>query len=74
MMLNVDLLLFLPSMDSGHAARMFTPGPMMSGFRMPGLARLGPREEKEATVGAFFEPITVPLNWREAVGDDDELM
>src|SRR4051812_9539006 len=27
-----------------HAARMFMPGPEMSGFRMPGLALLGPRD------------------------------
>lgn len=31
---------------NGHAARTLTPGPMMSGFKMFGLAWLGPREEK----------------------------
>nr|CAB3495452.1 unnamed protein product [Digitaria exilis] len=43
-----------------HAARMFMPGPVMSGFRIPGLALLGPRDEKKVTVGDGYEPMTVP--------------
>ncbi|GJM97719.1 hypothetical protein PR202_ga14668 [Eleusine coracana subsp. coracana] len=31
---------------NGQAAMMFTPGPMISGLRIPGLAVLGPRDEK----------------------------
>ena len=49
------------SIENGQAAKMFTPGPIMSGFRIPGLIVLGPLEEKEATWGAFgLFPITVP--------------
>lgn len=44
-----------------HAARMFIPGPVMSGFRIPGLALLGPRDEKKVTAGDGYEPIIVPL-------------
>ncbi|TVU31945.1 hypothetical protein EJB05_23657, partial [Eragrostis curvula] len=44
-----------------QAARMFMPGPVMSGFRMPGLALLGPRDEKKVTVGDGYEPMMVPL-------------
>ena len=51
-----------------HAARMFMSGPVMSGFRMPGLALFGPRDEKKATDGAREEPITVPRNVTVAVG------
>jgi hypothetical protein len=53
---------------------MFIPGPVMSGFRMPGLALLGPREEKNATAGAGVDPITVPLNVMLAVGLGVDLM
>nr|CAB3487908.1 unnamed protein product [Digitaria exilis] len=35
----------------GTPARTFTPGPMMSGFKIPRLRLLGPREEKGATIG-----------------------
>ncbi|OAY64549.1 hypothetical protein ACMD2_14352 [Ananas comosus] len=49
----------------GHAATTFRPGPMMSGFRMPGLWRLGPREEKKVTTGAGEVPKLVP--WKEIV-------
>jgi hypothetical protein len=45
-MLNVDFVFLLLSTAYGHAARMSTPGPMMSGFKIPGLAKLGPLEEK----------------------------
>ncbi|KAF4369546.1 hypothetical protein F8388_019415 [Cannabis sativa] len=56
------------SRRNGQAARMLTPGPMMSGFKIPGLARLGPLDEKEATTGAYESPMTVPLNNSVAVG------
>ena len=45
---------------NGHAASTLTPGPVMSGFKMPGLCRLGPREEKEVMAGAGDVPRTVP--------------
>ncbi|CAA7399852.1 unnamed protein product [Spirodela intermedia] len=45
----------------GHAAMMLTPGPVMSGLRIPGLAWLGPREENEATAGDGDVPMSVPL-------------
>ena len=48
-----------PTWD-GHAARILTPGPVMSGFKMPGLCRLGPREENEVMAGAGDVPRTVP--------------
>ncbi|XBJ24525.1 hypothetical protein VPH35_002390 [Triticum aestivum] len=57
-----------------HAASMFMPGPVMSGFRMPGLALLGPRDEKKVTAGAGSAPMTVPLNAMLAVGLAVELM
>jgi hypothetical protein len=47
-MLNGGVVLLLPN-DTGHAARMFNPGPIMSGFRIPGLDLLGPLDENEAT-------------------------
>jgi hypothetical protein len=72
--LNVDFKFVLLSRGTGHAARMLTPGPIMSGFRIPGLAVLGPLEEKEATVGADDSPIIVPLNKIVAVGAELELM
>uniref|UniRef100_A0A0A9BNK8 Uncharacterized protein n=1 Tax=Arundo donax TaxID=35708 RepID=A0A0A9BNK8_ARUDO len=57
-----------------HAARMFIPGPVMSGFRMPGLGLFGPRDEKNATDGAGDEPITVPRKVMVAVGLGVDLM
>lgn len=68
MMLKVDFEFVQLSRGKGHAARMLTPGPMMSGLRMPGLSRLGPLEEKEATVGDNGFPMAVPLNKIAAVG------
>lgn len=56
--LKVDFEFMLLSRGNGHAARIFTPGPIMSGFRMPGLARLGPLDEKEATEGDDRSPKT----------------
>uniref|UniRef100_A0A251UKZ4 Uncharacterized protein n=1 Tax=Helianthus annuus TaxID=4232 RepID=A0A251UKZ4_HELAN len=53
-----------------HAARMSTP--VTSGFRIPGLARLGPREEKEAISGSDFRPTTVPRQRMVAVGEEVE--
>jgi hypothetical protein len=67
-MLKVDFEFVLLSRGNGHAAKMLTPGPMMSGFRIPGLARLGPRDEKEATKGDDESPMTVPLNRIVAIG------
>nr|GLL45885.1 subtilisin-like protease SBT1.1 [Ipomoea trifida] len=51
-MLNVGFESVLFSTETGQAAMMFTPGPTMSGFRIPGLALLGPRDEKKETAGA----------------------
>lgn len=50
------------SRGNGHAAKILTPGPMMSGVRISGLARLGPRDEKDATNGNDGTAMTVPLN------------
>jgi hypothetical protein len=73
-MLNVDFVSVLFSTETGHAARMLTPGPIISGFNMPGLAKLGPLEENEATVGAVLSPILVPRNMIVAVGTCVEFM
>jgi len=35
-----------------HAASMFTPGALMSGFRMFWVSPPGPLDEKDATTGA----------------------
>eukprot|EP00252_Welwitschia_mirabilis_P009333 TRINITY_DN2185_c0_g1_i1.p2 TRINITY_DN2185_c0_g1~~TRINITY_DN2185_c0_g1_i1.p2 ORF type:complete len:215 (+),score=-43.55 TRINITY_DN2185_c0_g1_i1:946-1590(+) len=43
-----------------HAARIFTPGAVKSGFRISGVITLGPRELKAAITGAGFTPICVP--------------
>ncbi|CAA6663390.1 unnamed protein product [Spirodela intermedia] len=51
----------------GHAAMMLTPGPVMSGLRIPGLAWLGPREENEATAGDGDVPMSVPLTKKDTV-------
>ncbi|CAA7406478.1 unnamed protein product [Spirodela intermedia] len=51
----------------GHAARMLTPGATMSGFRIPGLAVLGPLEEKYAIAGVNGPPVTAPLKTMVAV-------
>ncbi|CAB4279732.1 unnamed protein product [Prunus armeniaca] len=40
---------------------MSTPGPMISGFRIPGLAVFGPLDEKVATFGASGSDVA-PLN------------
>ncbi|KVI11593.1 hypothetical protein Ccrd_009997 [Cynara cardunculus var. scolymus] len=73
--LNIgDFVLVLPASGIAHAARMPTPGPIMSGFRIPGLTVFGPREENAATDGAKGSPITVPLNSNAAIGVRVELM
>jgi len=59
---------------NGHAASTLTPGPVMSGFKMPGLRWLGPREEKEVMAGAGDVPRTVPRKKICAVGFAVELM
>ena len=58
----------------GHAARMLTPGPLMSGFRIPGVALLGPLDEKYAMLDVKGPPMTVPLKMIVAVGLDAEAM
>ena len=73
-MLNVDFVFVLLSNGNGHAAKMLTPGPVISGFKMPGLATLGPRDEKEAMAGEKSSPIMVPLNTIVAVGYVVEFM
>lgn len=73
-MLKVDFVFVLFSTDTGHAAKILTPGPIMSGFNIPGLAMLGPLEENEVTSGADGLPITVPLNKIVAVGMEVEFM
>ncbi|KAH0452606.1 hypothetical protein IEQ34_019905 [Dendrobium chrysotoxum] len=41
---------------NGHAAATFTPGPTISGFKIPSFTALGPRPEKSATAGAGDAP------------------
>ena len=43
----------------------------MSGFKIPGLAELGPLEEKTATWGEYDKPKTVPLKVNVAIGDGE---
>lgn len=50
--LNMSLVFVFVSRGKGHASRMLTPGPIMSGIKIPGVAMLGPLEENEATMGA----------------------
>lgn len=57
---NFEFVRYL-SRGKGHAARMLTPGPIISGLRMPGLSKLGPLEEKEATMGDNGFPMIVPF-------------
>ncbi|KAH0470433.1 hypothetical protein IEQ34_000156 [Dendrobium chrysotoxum] len=42
-----------------HAANIFNPGAVISGFKIPGVNKLGPFEENAATRGARLDPITV---------------
>ncbi|PKU63636.1 hypothetical protein MA16_Dca022162 [Dendrobium catenatum] len=44
-----------------QTAKMFTPGASTSGLMIPPFIRLGPREEKDATVGEGVNPNWVPL-------------
>ena len=75
-MLNVGPVLFTVEgpTSKGHAARTLTPGPVMSGFRMPGLARLGPLDENDVIAGAGDVPRMVPLKMKDTVGFDEALM
>ncbi|WVZ20531.1 hypothetical protein V8G54_007853 [Vigna mungo] len=57
-------------MEEGHAARMFNPGAITSGFKISGETGLGPLAEKDATFGAGLTPTLVPLNKMVAVGGD----
>ena len=58
-----------------HAARMSTPGAVMSGLRISGARRFGPRLEKDAILGEEgFLPTTVPWNTIVATGDAFERM
>ena len=43
----------------GQAARLFAPGATTSGIRISRMMWLGPRDEKDATIGARFSPVTV---------------
>ncbi|RWR97941.1 hypothetical protein CKAN_02741400 [Cinnamomum micranthum f. kanehirae] len=58
----------------GHPARTLTPGPMMSGFRIPGLGKLGPRDENDITIGDGDVPKIVPLKRIIAVGERVEFI
>uniref|UniRef100_A0A8R7PIU9 Uncharacterized protein n=1 Tax=Triticum urartu TaxID=4572 RepID=A0A8R7PIU9_TRIUA len=51
----------------GTPASMFTPGPMMSGFRIPRLCRFGPRAEKGAIIGDRGVSNDVPFKMKFAV-------
>ncbi|ERN10468.1 hypothetical protein AMTR_s00420p00013340 [Amborella trichopoda] len=52
----------------GQPATMFTPGPIMSGFRMPGLTMFGPLEVNADTIGAAVFSKTDPMNTTPAFG------
>ena len=45
--------------STGQAARMVAPGATTSGFRISRTTWLGPRDEKDGTIGARFSPVTV---------------
>ena len=45
----------------GQAARMLVPGAITSGLRISRVTWLGPRDEKDGTIGAGFSPVTVRL-------------
>lgn len=63
------------STGKGHEDRMLPHGPRMSGLRIPRLAKFGPLDEKESTLGGEeCCPITVPLKEIVAVGLEAELM
>ncbi|ONK70769.1 uncharacterized protein A4U43_C04F1340 [Asparagus officinalis] len=66
--LNVGTVTFPSSREAGptgngHAPRMLTPGPTISGFSTPSFTLLGPLDENDATDGDFGVPydIGVPL-------------
>lgn len=54
--------------DSDQAARIFTPGPIRSGFKICGVTVFGPLELKAATTGDGRTSKTVPRKLRRAVG------
>ncbi|KAH0469729.1 hypothetical protein IEQ34_001287 [Dendrobium chrysotoxum] len=54
--------------SSGHAARTLTPGPVISGFNIPGDTLLGPLEEKSAMEGENGVFSSVPPKAMLAVG------
>ncbi|CAN6480339.1 unnamed protein product [Victoria cruziana] len=51
-----------------HAARMLTPGAIISGFSISGVSVLGPLDENAATTGEGAIPNLVPEKDRVAVG------
>jgi predicted benzoate:H+ symporter BenE len=53
---------------------MLTLGPVISGFKMPGLAKLGPLEENEETTVEVVTNFLVPRNMIVAVGTCVEFM
>ncbi|WRX33145.1 hypothetical protein QQP08_025632 [Theobroma cacao] len=53
---------------SDQAARMLTPGPITSGFKICGVTILGPRELNAATTGEGRTFNTVPPKTKTAVG------
>ena len=75
-MLKVGPVLFTVGgpTSKGHAARTLTPGPVISGFRIPGLAKLGPLDENDEIAGAGDVPRIVPLKMKDAVGFDEAPM
>ncbi|KAH0451802.1 hypothetical protein IEQ34_019101 [Dendrobium chrysotoxum] len=54
--------------EPDQPASMFTPGPIMSGFRISGVTGFGPRELNAATTGEGRTPSTVPPKRRTAFG------
>ncbi|WRX19441.1 hypothetical protein QQP08_011928 [Theobroma cacao] len=64
--LNFTLLLDGPN-SPVQAARMFTPGATISGFRISNVRKFGPLDENAATTGDGLIPNLVPRNARVAV-------
>ncbi|KAK6139417.1 hypothetical protein DH2020_026842 [Rehmannia glutinosa] len=52
----------------GNAAKIFTPGPITSGFNICGVTVFGPLEQNAATTGDDFTFTTIPPKLNTAVG------
>jgi hypothetical protein len=71
---NNGFLVVASRNEDGTAPSMLEPGPMMSGFNIPGNEMLGPLEENEASEGEYGLFMTVPLKLNLAAAFFEELM